>query len=167
MKRVKRLVTAVTSTASLVRGILRALRKGGRKQEQPPAWSPPEPAPAASEEAEPEFAPEPEPEVEPAAEPEAAVEPEVASESAPDEGAEEDEPVESDLVVKGVVIYAPEKLVAWVNEATEDDLREAGVKGRALSVLQEARPFADAEALGHTNGVGRRTLQALCTAAEA
>ena len=174
MKRVKRLVSAVTTSVSLVRGIIRALRKGARQNEGAETpWTPPE-ATTAPEPVEPPAEPAPveEPPA-PAAPVEEAPTPseepvETASEEPVETASEETvEAPEPELVVKGVVIYHPERLVSWVNEATEDALKDAGVKGRALSLLQEERPFADADALGHTAGIGRRTLQALCTAAEA
>lgn len=146
MKRVVRLVSALSAGASLAWGIARALRKGSKRDAAPP-WpetpAAPAPKPAAS------VAPAPAEPVEAAAEP---VEAPVAEEK-------------QEILIKGVVVYDAAALLAFVNDADSEAFKEAGVKGKALAVLEGARPFASAEALGSTAGVGRRTLQALCAAA--
>lgn len=153
MKRLVRIVSAVGAGASLAWGIAKALRKGARRTGDTGTWQPPA-APATPPASKPA----------PVSEPEAVAAPEPVEVEA-DEAPEVEEP--RDVVIKGVVIYQPGALLTFVNEADAEALKDAGVKGRALSVIEGARPFASVEDLGKTAGVGRRTLQALCAAADA
>ncbi|MCA9569268.1 MAG: hypothetical protein KC656_15575 [Myxococcales bacterium] len=166
MKRVIRVLSAVSAGASLAWGIAKALRKG-RKSDAPP-WEAPKPEAAKSAASEPPVkasAPAPKA-VEPPKAPEA---PKAAEAAAPPEPVEATEPApaEEETVIKGVVVYHPDRLIAWVNGADEDALKDAGLKGKALSTVLESRPFGTADDIGSTSGIGRRTLQALCAAADA
>ena len=156
MRRVFRVVSALGAGASLVWGLARSLRKKSKPDEATPEW-PPRPEPGAA--AEPAAAAEPGA----AAEPAAAAQPETAPEPA---APPQPEATPEELVLKGVVIEDPARLVSFVNEATDEAFHAAGIKGKALSVVLANRPFADAQALGSTSGIGRRTLQALNSAAE-
>lgn len=154
MRRVVRLVRALGAGASVVWGLARSMRRGGdaeRPSDPAPGWPPPEPPRAEPPPARVEpVVPKPAPQA-------AAVVP------APEPIAEVAEAAEP-LVLKGVSVEDPAALLAFANDATDDQLKEAGIKGKALSTLVDARPYASAEALGDTPGVGRRTLQALCAA---
>lgn len=149
------------------------------------------------DEAKPEPGPRPEPDPTPEPTPEEAVEapapqaPEPdtapAGDADPVEGAEPDadnrapepleeadnrpppaEPAPSEpLELKGVAIPAPDRLVAWVNGASEAALGEAGLTAAATKVVLAERPFDGAEALADTRGIGPKTLQALAEASEA
>ena len=66
-------------------------------------------------------------------------------------------PYEYDVVV--IADFAA--LVAVANDAPDEALAGAGIKGNQLKALLRGRPFADAEALGSTAGVGKKTLRAL------
>ncbi|MCB9675976.1 MAG: hypothetical protein H6737_12710 [Alphaproteobacteria bacterium] len=186
MRRVFRVVSALGAGAALVWGLAKSIRRkrNGGESEKGAEWPPkpqPEPVkPAAKAEAKPakaepaeapkaEAKPAPKAEAKPAPEAEAKPAPKAEAKPAPKAEAPKAEAPKAEasaepLVVKGVVIDDPAKLLAYVNGASEDALQAGGVKGKALAVLLENRPFADAEALGNTAGVGRRTLQTLSNA---
>ena len=123
MKRVIRLVSAVSAGASLAWGIAKALRKG--RKSGPPSWestpSPAPPQPKAPVEPAP-AEPQPEPAQEASVEPSAPV-----AEPEPAAPVEEAVAPSSELVMKGVVVYHPQRLVDFVNDADEDTLRSAGI----------------------------------------
>lgn len=166
MRRVVRLVRALGAGASVVWGLAKSLRRGGDTapaSDPAPGWPPPQPD-----------RPEPPPtRVDPAVVPELA--PKQASVPLDTDAIPEPDrlsvplaeaagvPAEP-LVLKGVSVEDPAALLAFANDATDDQLKEAGIKGKALATLVDARPYASADALGDTPGVGRRTLQALCAA---
>lgn len=158
MKRVIRLVSALGAGASLVWGLARSLRGREKDTGTPdPNW-PPKPAPAAKKDTKAEAKP-----AKPAAKakptPKAAPKKSAPAKAAP-KAAGKAEP----LVLKGVVVENPAKLLKYANTASEASLVEAGIKGKALSVVLESRPFKSADVVGDTKGIGRRTLQTLCAA---
>ncbi|MEZ4316021.1 MAG: hypothetical protein R3F61_00885 [Myxococcota bacterium] len=169
MSRVFRVVSALGAGAALVWGLAKSLRKRGRSEDpKAPQWPP---TPEQTRRSEPVVRPaEPAkaeaPKAEPAkAEPAKAEPPKAEAPKAPEVAPVAAEPVaEEPLVLKGVVIEDPARLVAYVNDTSEADLQEAGLKGKALALVLESRPFADARALGETAGIGRRTLQTLTNA---
>ncbi len=67
-----------------------------------------------------------------------------------------------DVNVDGVFMRADQArgVLHWVNTASEDELRSAGIYGRGVNALVEGRPFASIEALGASPGVGEKTLRA-------
>ena len=164
MRRVFRMVSALSAGAALVWGLAKSMRRRNKEANAPDStggstqWPPrPEPVPE----------PEPEPEPEPVAEPVAELEPEPEPEPEPVADAPEPvaeapvaEPAE-DVVLKGVVIEDPAAFLAFVNDATEAQLEAAGIKGKPQNLLVEARPFESVDAIGATKGIGRRTLQSL------
>ena len=52
-------------------------------------------------------------------------------------------------------------LMAWVNDATADTLRQAGLTPAAVRTLLDHRPFSDRAALAQTRGIGPKTLAVL------
>ena len=75
----------------------------------------------------------------------------------------------SDAVVDGVFFSAAHasRAVAFLNSASEEQLRTAGVYGRGVGVILNARPFADIQSFGATPQVGEKTVQAIHRVTEA
>ena len=59
-----------------------------------------------------------------------------------------------------------EMVLRFVNEASEDQLRRAGVYPRGVDVIVEGRPFPTLAALDAAPGIGAKTLAALRRAAQ-
>ncbi len=142
----------------------------------------PEPRPTVPA-AEPEPEPEPvvtaKPEPEPEAKPQPAPPPErvqiVVPVSAP-----EPEPVavviakppdhgaltEAAVTVDGVTFTAPHarRAVLWLNAAEAHQLRDAGVYGRGVAVIEQNRPFRDLQDFAATPGIGEKTIDAVYAA---
>ncbi len=76
--------------------------------------------------------------------------------------------VAKDAVVDGVFFSGAHaaRAVAFLNSATEDQLRTAGVYGRGVGVILNARPFTDIASFGATPQVGEKTVQAVHRATE-
>lgn len=155
MRRVVRVVKALGAGAAVVWGLAKSLRRGGKPDAAAPGWPPPPSEPYVPPVAVAQPVPVPQPvavaapgSAEPVAVP--TVEPAEPASSA-------DQP----LLLKGVSVPDPAALLALANTGADDRLRELGIKGKALAVLLENRPYATPEALGDTPGVGRRTIQAL------
>ena len=53
-----------------------------------------------------------------------------------------------------------------MNAATEQDLRDAGVYNRGVTVILDNRPFASMDAFGATPYVGEATVKAVAAATE-
>ena len=70
-------------------------------------------------------------------------------------------PVVEAITVKGVHISDPAAFVAAANAADEAGLKAIGLKGKALKLVLAGQPFASAEALGSTAGIGPKSVQAL------
>ena len=83
-----------------------------------------------------------------------------AAEPVPEEPVAE-EPVA--VTLKGVDIADAAAFVAAVNAADEATLKGAGLKGKALKVVLAGQPFASAEAVGSTAGVGPKSIAVLAT----
>lgn len=149
MKKVIRLVSAVGAGASLVWGLARSVARRVRKGDEGDTPSAPEWPPRPSE---------PMPSEATKSEPVASQEPDPAPE------VEEASSTAEALVLKGVAIDNPAAFLAIVNDSDEAALGEAGVKGKALALILEKRPFERAEDVA-IPGVGRRTLQAICRVA--
>jgi hypothetical protein len=62
--------------------------------------------------------------------------------------------------VDGVSFSASEAKAAvrWVNKASEEELKAAGITGRPLSSLLSARPFSSLQAIGETSQIGTQTM---------
>ena len=67
------------------------------------------------------------------------------------------------VTLKGVDIADAAAFVAAVNAADEATLKGAGLKGKALKVVLAGQPFASAEAVGSTAGVGPKSIAVLAT----
>lgn len=67
-----------------------------------------------------------------------------------------------DVNVDGVFMRAEQasRVLRWVNTASEEQLRGAGIYGRGVNALVEGRPFGSIEALAASPGVGEKTLRA-------
>lgn len=59
------------------------------------------------------------------------------------------------------------RTVTFVNEASEQQIREAGVYGRGVSVLQDNRPFGSMSELASTPYIGEKTIRAVFFASKA
>ena len=114
-----------------------------------PGVETPAPAPKAEAPAPPPAA------EEPAAEEPAAEEP-AAEEPAAEEPAAEEPAAATAITIKGVDVSDSLAVLNFANNASEDDLKAAGVKGAGLKALLGARPVASAEALGSISGFGKK-----------
>jgi tRNA A-37 threonylcarbamoyl transferase component Bud32 len=118
---------------------------------------------------EPQPQPQPEPVAEPVVQPAAAeiVEaPKPKPKPKPREPApKKDEPA-GDLVVDGITFTSAhaDRALAWINTATEQQLREAKVYDRGVTVILTNRPFASMQAFGDTPWIGEATVRAAAEA---
>jgi hypothetical protein len=63
--------------------------------------------------------------------------------------------------VDGVVFPDGAAALAFANQADDEALKAAGIKGRALKLVQGGRPWASLQDVSATAGIGKRTLEAL------
>ena len=72
---------------------------------------------------------------------------------------------EESVTVKGVSIDNPAAVLAFANTASEDALKDAGVKGAGLKALLGARPIDAVEGLGSISGFGKKSIESLVNGA--
>lgn len=70
------------------------------------------------------------------------------------------------VTVKGVTIDDPAAVMTFANTASEDALKEAGVKGAGLKALLGARPIDSADGLGTISGFGKKSIESLVNGAK-
>ena len=87
--------------------------------------------------------------------------------SAPAQKPSEPVAVGPSVTADGVVFSAAEAAatVRFLNQATEDDLRRAGIAGRQVNIIREQRPFASIEVFAATHYIGEKTVTAARRAA--
>ncbi|MCB9766097.1 MAG: serine/threonine protein kinase [Alphaproteobacteria bacterium] len=56
------------------------------------------------------------------------------------------------------------RALAFLNTATEDQLRAAGVYGRGVNIILDGRPWSSLEAFGSTSYIGEKTVKAVADA---
>ena len=76
-------------------------------------------------------------------------------------------PVGPDVIADGVRFTAPQAAASlqFINTAPEAELRAAGIAGRQVNIILDARPFSSIGAFASTHFIGEKTVEAARRAA--
>ncbi|MBW2258373.1 MAG: hypothetical protein JRI25_27785, partial [Deltaproteobacteria bacterium] len=93
---------------------------------------------------------------------------EIATPSPPEADVPAPAPSGPAVFVDGVRFEAAhaERALVFVNSAPEEEIRDAGVYGRGVTVILSSRPFETLQAFGDTPYVGEKTVRAVALATQ-